>query len=108
MQIHPLPDVPAPLARVDELPAELHPERQIIGAPSPFPVLHPHRRRRSNRLGPSPVVAVVAVARPYRALAAGPCDGVGDGRARYGVYEGGLPASYKTIDVLRRFLDCEP
>lgn len=97
MQVHLLPQGPPSLPGVYELPGKLVAEADVVGASAPFPVSHPGRRARG--VGPSPgLVAVIAGAGLYAALATGPGDGVGHRRAGDGVDERRLSATCKTTE----------
>lgn len=104
MQVHLLPEVPASLTGIDEFPAELEPEPDVIGTASPIPLSDTGRgsggrlRRRdgvrmdNRRRRPSGAAMprIVAVARLYAALATSTRYCVRHRSTRYGVDEGGL------------------
>lgn len=91
MQIHLLPETPAPLPRVHELPAELEAEPDVVRTPSPLPVPNtPGHGVVSRNPGPALVVTVVAIARLNCALTAGPGHRVRHCRTGDGVDESRL------------------
>lgn len=93
MQIHLLPERPAPLAGIDELPAELDPVTDVVRAAAPFPVADAGHRGVVLCLRPRGMMAVIAGAGLDRALGAGPGDGVRHRRACYRVDKRSLSAT---------------
>lgn len=103
MQIHLLPQIPAPLPGINKLSAEFEAKFNIIRTSAPIPFTGTRTSSGdgivntgggcAGYLRPPSVVRVVAVAGAYGALAAGPRDGMGDGGTGYGVDEGGFSAT---------------
>lgn len=92
MQVHLLPQGPATLSRVHELSGELVAEADVVGAAAPLPVSDAGGGD-GPRVGvgaAAGLMAVVARAGLYAALAAGACDRVRHCRTRDGVDERGL------------------
>lgn len=94
MQVHLFPEVPAPLAGIDELPGEPEAVADVVGATAPFPVPDTGR--------PPRLVRVVARAGLYAALAAGPRYAVRHRCARYRVDERRLSAAWKLSKKKKR------